>query len=58
MADKWIWLPVSVYPDNQTTRYDAFSGNGEDSFTVAEFTKTYDFGKKIENVRQIGRAHV
>lgn len=51
MADKWIWLPVSVYPDNQTTRYDAFSGNGEDTFTVAEFTKTYDFGKKIENVR-------
>ena len=51
MADNWIWLPLSVYPDNQTTRYDAFTSSPDGVYTVAEFTKEYSFSKKIKSVK-------
>jgi hypothetical protein len=41
MKDTWIWLPEAVYPDNQFTKFDALSGTSSDTYTVAEFKKTY-----------------
>ena len=51
MADKWIWLPKIIYPENQKTRFDALSGGTSDTYAVAEFKRTYSFEKRIENVR-------
>ena len=51
MADNWIWLPLSVYPDNQTTRFDAFTSSPDGVYTVAEFTRNYEFSKKIKSVK-------
>ena len=32
MKDVWIWLPASAYPDGQTARFDALSGNENFNF--------------------------
>ncbi len=51
-CDQWIWLPKALYPNNQTTRFDALSNASDDSYVVAEFQKEYVFDKKIS------RAHL
>ncbi len=51
MSDRWIWLPKSLYPDNQNTRFNALSGGPEDTFAVAAFRKEYRFDKKAASVR-------
>ena len=51
MADKWIWLPKSIYPENRKRRFDALSGAPSDTYTVAEFKKNYSFEKKIKIIR-------
>ena len=46
-TERWIWLPLDNYPNNQTT---AFSCGGDPvkyNYTVAEFKKVYTFEKKI-----------
>lgn len=50
MFDKWIWLPKSIYPENQKTRFDALSGAPSDTYAVAEFKKSYSFEKIIKKV--------
>lgn len=50
MKDVWIWLPTSIYPDAQTTRFDALSENENFNFAVAEFKKSYAFEKPISSV--------
>lgn len=47
-TERWIWLPLDKYPNNQTT---AFSCGGDPvkyNYTVAEFKKTYTFDKKVK----------
>lgn len=51
MQDKWIWLPVNLYPDVQTTRYDALSGVAPDSYAVVDFKRSYEFDKKVKTVK-------
>ncbi len=51
MSDPWIWLPCATYPDNQKTRYDAFSEDLENTYTVAEFKRLYEFDKPISIVK-------
>lgn len=45
--EKWIWLPAEQYPDNQTTYYSALAGKEPGNYTVAEFRRTYSFGKTV-----------
>ena len=47
MNDIWIWLPKSVYPENQTTRFDEISRSTDETYVVAEFKKVYTFEQKI-----------
>ena len=51
MSDPWIWLPYEKYPDNQKTRFDALSSAPDDSYCVAEFSRTYNFDKDIDCVK-------
>lgn len=46
----WIWLPRDIYSDCQTTCYDAFGGD-TGSYAVAEFSRRYEFSKKIVSVK-------
>ena len=46
-ADPWIWLDCQRYPTNQTTRYSYFHKDGEENYTVAQFTKEYRFSQKV-----------
>ena len=48
MKDIWIWLPEAIYPNAQTTRYDAFTG--DINYVVAEFQKEYTFNKEITSI--------
>lgn len=48
---QWIWLPKSEYPDNQTTVYSGFNDKSKGNYTVAEFTKTYSFDKKVTSMK-------
>ena len=49
--EHWIWLPRERYPDRQTTKYSCMIDGGS-NYTVAEFTKKYDFGgREIASVR-------
>ena len=50
MKHSWIWLPKDIYPQHQTTRFDALSGGNTDTFVVAEFKKIYSFNKKAASV--------
>lgn len=51
MKDNWIWLPESIYPENQQTRFDALSGVPANTCTVADFKRTYEFEKSIKTVK-------
>ncbi len=50
--ENWIWLPRERYPESQTTYYHVEAvpeSKWEECghYTVAEFTRTYSFGKKV-----------
>ena len=47
--ERWIWLDSEKYPDRQTTNFDGFSDFALGNYTVVEFSKTYNFGKKIKS---------
>lgn len=47
MKETWIWLPKSFYPNNQITKFDAFSDNSNETYVVAEFKKEYLFDQQI-----------
>ena len=50
-VEKWIWLPKAVYPQNQTTRFsERVRENIDNNYTVASFSKAYNFGKAIAEV--------
>ena len=50
-VEKWIWLPESVYPKAQTTRYSwQAPENPEPEYAVAAFWREYRFDKVIEKV--------
>lgn len=51
MPMKWIWLPKSQYPKNQTTVYSGFKNKTNGNYTVAEFKKTYSFSKKVSSMK-------
>ena len=44
---KWIWLPRDKYPNKQNCAYSAFKEGGAANFTVARFSRTYDFEKRV-----------
>lgn len=51
-VEKWIWLPEAAYPQNQTTRYaERVHERTEKNYTVASFTRAYDFTKAIAWVK-------
>lgn len=51
-VEKWIWLPESLYPNNQTTRYsERVHKNTQTNYTVASFEKTYLFPQPIREVK-------
>ena len=50
MKDTWIWLPKTLYPNNQITKFDALSDNSNETYVVAEFKKEYSFDKPINRV--------
>lgn len=51
--EKWIWLPRKRYPAYQTTVFHPFVAEKEDeqSYTVADFRRTYRFEKKVTSAR-------
>ena len=50
-VEKWIWLPKATYPQNQTTRFsERVRVNIETNYTVASFSRVYDFGKEIAEI--------
>lgn len=54
--EKWIWLPCDRYPESQVTifHHDAVppaERDGKGHYTVAEFTKSYHFDKKVTSAR-------
>ena len=57
MTCSWIWLPKDVYPENQSTIFDIYTGDPNAGFTVADFTKTYFFDREIASVTAIFSAN-
>ncbi len=51
LCEKWIWLPEDKYPDRQTCCYSDLDGDKSGLFTVAEFKKDYNFGKRVTKAR-------
>ena len=49
--EKWIWLPKEQYPDHQTTIYSPYDEHTAGNYTVAEFTKEYQFKKKVRSAK-------
>lgn len=54
--EKWIWLDGEKYPDAQTTVFHPFAFSAEETalrgnYTVAEFTRTYRFQKRVKGAR-------
>ena len=47
LCEKWIWLSEREYPDRQFCCYSDLTEEKSGLFTVAEFKKEYNFGKKI-----------
>ena len=43
--ENWIWLPESSFPDRQTTFYSPLARTRDSLYTVASFTRRYEFGK-------------
>ena len=50
MVGIWIWLPKSIYPQDQTTKFDALSDDTNDGFCVAEFIRKFTFSKSVSTV--------
>ena len=50
MKDNWIWLPKSIYPQKQSTIYDAMSGGTWESYAVVDFKRKYIFDKNVKRV--------
>ncbi len=48
--EQWIWLPASVFPEQQTTALTCMSSAGVKNHAVVQFTKTYTCRKPIESV--------
>lgn len=46
----WIWLNSEKYPDRQHGRYTGAHDRTCKGDTVAELSRTYDFGKRIERI--------
>ncbi len=51
MKETWLWLPQALYPNDQTTKFDAISDKKTDTFVVAEFKREYTFDQPISSVR-------
>ena len=49
--EKWIWLDQQRYPNRQSTVYSGFLDKADGCYTVAEFTRRYEFDKVIASVR-------
>ena len=49
--EKWIWLDDNIYPQCQKTKISGFLTTDDDLLTVAEFSKTYIFGKEIKELK-------
>lgn len=50
-AEKWIWLPDSVYPDRQHTHHSILDKYPKpSSYTVAAFSRSYNWEKPVESV--------
>lgn len=47
--NNWIWLPESVYPNSQKTKYSVY-GDGDTNYTVTEFSREYIFEKDVKNI--------
>ena len=45
--ESWIWLPEKYYKNEQTTVYSGFLNSDVKNYTVAEFSKKYEFSKKV-----------
>ena len=49
--EQWIWLPESLYPNNQTTRFsERTHKNTQTNYTVAAFERSYEFPTAISQV--------
>ena len=46
-TEQWIWLPESIYKNNQTTVYSGFNKDDANNYTVAEFKRTYTFSQRV-----------
>ena len=44
---KWIWLPKAKYPDNQTARLNALSGQPVSGYTVCDIKRSYTFSERV-----------
>ncbi len=53
LPEKWIWLPQKEYPDSQTTKYSGFDNKTEGNYTVAEFSRVYNFEKNVISLKLI-----
>lgn len=53
LPERWIWLPEKEYPDSQMTKYSGFDTKTDGNYTVAEFTRTYHFDKKVISLNLI-----
>lgn len=54
--EKWIWLDREKHPDAQTTVFHPCAFSAEETalrgnYTVAEFTRTYRFDKRVKSAR-------
>ena len=47
-TERWIWLPIDIYPNSQTTGLSCGGDPVKYNYTVAEFKRTYTFEKKIK----------
>lgn len=50
-SEKWIWLPKSSYPENQTTVYSGFDETSENQYCVAEFKRKYFFDQEVVSAK-------
>ncbi len=49
-TERFIWLPKDKYPNNQATCYSCGHDYKEYNYTVAEFSKKFEYAKKIKHV--------
>ncbi|MBR5867978.1 MAG: hypothetical protein IKZ21_00925, partial [Clostridia bacterium] len=48
-TENWIWLDPARYPQNQTTTFSACDDPVMGCYTVAEFTREYQFEKNLQS---------